>query len=49
MGNWMHEAEKSHNNRILAEYEEYKQRVKDLKVTPLGTTLRRATRGLQRA
>lgn len=35
MGNWMHEAEKSHNNRILAEYEEYKQRVKDLKVTPL--------------
>ena len=35
MGNWMHEAEKSHNSRILAEYEEYKQRVKDLKVTPL--------------
>lgn len=35
MDNWMHEAEKSHNNRVFAEYEEYKQRVKDLKVTPL--------------
>lgn len=31
----MHEAEKSHNNHVFAEYEEYKQRVKDLKVTPL--------------
>nr|DAS46446.1 MAG TPA: hypothetical protein [Caudoviricetes sp.] len=35
MDNWMHEAEKSHNNRAFAGYEEYKQRVKDLKVTPL--------------
>ena len=35
MGKWMWEAEKSRNNRVLSEYEEYKQRVKDLKVTPL--------------
>ncbi len=35
MNNWMREAEKSRNNRVFAEYEEYKQRVKDLKVTPL--------------
>ena len=35
MNNWMIEAEKSRNNRVFAEYEEYKQRVKDLKVTPL--------------
>lgn len=35
MGNWMYEAEKSRNSRVLAEYEEYKQCVKDLKVTPL--------------
>nr|DAR75857.1 MAG TPA: hypothetical protein [Caudoviricetes sp.] len=35
MGNWMHEAEKSHNKRVFAGYEEYKQRVKDLRVTPL--------------
>lgn len=35
MNIWMLEAEQSRNNRVLAEYEEYKQRVKDLKVTPL--------------
>lgn len=35
MNDWMIEAEKSRNNRVFAEYEEYKQRVKDLKVTPL--------------
>lgn len=35
MGNWMREAEKSHNKRVFAGYEEYKQRVKDLRVTPL--------------
>lgn len=35
MNNWMLEAEKSRNNRVFTEYEEYKQRVKDLKVTPL--------------
>lgn len=35
MGEWMYEAEKSRNNSVLSEYEEYKQRVKDLKVTPL--------------
>jgi hypothetical protein len=35
MNNWMHEAELSRNSRVLAEYEEYKQCVKDLKVTPL--------------
>ncbi len=35
MNNWMIEAEKSHNNRVFAEYEAYKQRVKDLRVTPL--------------
>lgn len=35
MNNWMREAEKSRNNRVFTEYEEYKQRVKDLKVTPL--------------
>lgn len=35
MNAWMHEAEKSRNNRVLAEYEAYKQRVKDLRVTSL--------------
>lgn len=35
MGIWMYEAEKSRNSRVFAEYEEYKQRVKDLNVTPL--------------
>ena len=35
MSAWMHEAEKSHNNRVFTEYKEYKQHVKDLKVTPL--------------
>lgn len=34
MNNWMREAEKSRNNRVFTEYEEYKQRVKDLNVTP---------------
>lgn len=35
MNTWMYEAGKSRNNRVFAEYEAYKQRVKDLKVTPL--------------
>lgn len=35
MNNFMHEAEKSRNTHVFTEYEEYKQRVKDLKVTPL--------------
>lgn len=35
MNNWMIEAEKSRNNRVFAEYEEYKQDIKNLKVTPL--------------
>lgn len=35
MNNWMHEAEKSRSNRVFAEYEDYKQDLKNLKVTPL--------------
>ena len=35
MNDWIREAEKSHNNRVFAEYEEYKYLVKDRKVTPL--------------
>lgn len=35
MNNWMHEAEKSRSNRVFAEYEDYKQDIKNLKVTPL--------------
>ena len=35
MINWMIEAEKSHNNRVFAEYEEYKRDIKTFKVTPL--------------
>lgn len=35
MDNWMIEAEKSRNNSVFSEYEEYKQCVKDLKVTTL--------------
>lgn len=35
MNNWMIEAEESRNNRVFAEYKEYKQDIKNLKVTPL--------------
>ena len=35
MNNWFYEATESRNIRVFAEYEEYKQVIKDLKVTPL--------------
>lgn len=35
MGNWMYEAEKSHNSRAFDSFNEYKQDIKNLKVTPL--------------
>lgn len=35
MDNWIHKAEKTHNNRVFASFEEYKQDIKNLRVTPL--------------